>query len=76
MTEDDKKNYVKNIEQADAYSKELSATLNGIDKKKDVPVAVNDVFKYTNKFETVSFCLTSGTMQDFEQAKAKTKGRT
>jgi hypothetical protein len=54
LTADDKKNYTQTIQNALAYHGDLTKQLAQINRKKDVPVLGENVYRYCNKFEEVS----------------------
>lgn len=53
MTSEDKANYVNTLQKALAYHDELKAKLASADKKKDVPVLGETVYRFCNKMEDV-----------------------
>jgi len=51
LTSEDKTNYISNLQKARAYYDELNAKLATADKRKDVPVLGETVYRYCNKME-------------------------
>jgi hypothetical protein len=54
LTSDDRTNYGTTLQKALAYHEELKNKLATADKRKDVPVLGETVYRYCNKMEDVS----------------------
>lgn len=57
MTAEDKKNFATQIQNALTYHAELSQKLAQVDKRKEVPVLAETVYRFCNKFEDVVLSL-------------------
>jgi hypothetical protein len=54
LTAEDKKNYIDTVNRALTYHSELNQIMASADKKKDVPVLAETVYRYCNTMENVS----------------------